>query len=218
MVVVGEPVPEDEVLLAYAQSEMLSRRWSQGLGIELKQMFLERVRYSPVEEWTTEDRANLLAAVRAFRPPLLDPVLRLGARWFSATLAASELPQLRLPPSEELRGLAPDRQLSSLVASLEKGRDTPDAEFSGGYRHMKNAYAPGRMHGRPCLVSKVPEGPYTVVEGLSRLAVLLWRAQSLKPVPDQLPVLLGTTERLDEWTDTPGPPDPNVSTATPRAG
>ena len=199
MVVQGEPVPEEEILLAYAQSEMYSRRWSQGLATHLEESAAERVRYTPKEDWTDGDRKAVLDAVRAYHPPQLEPLLLLGVAWSSATLAQGELAELRVVSTPEFRGLAADGHLSTLVASLEKGLDTPDAEFSGGYRRMKNAYAAGRMHGRPCLVAKFPQGPYTVFEGLSRLAVLLYRAGSLKPIPDPLSVYLGLTPRLDEW-------------------
>ncbi len=187
----GEPVPEEEILLAFAQSEMYSRRWAQGLASHFEESIAERVRYSPREDWSEGDRQAVLDAVRAFRPPLLEPLLHLGVTWSSATLAPGELADLRVVATPELRSLGPDGRLGTLVSSLEKGRDTPDAEFSGGYRRMKNAYAAGRMHGRPCLVAKVPEGPYTIFEGIARLAVLRYRAESLKPIPDPLPVYLG---------------------------
>ncbi len=208
MVEVGEPVPEEEVLLAFAQSEMFSRRWAQGLASHLKEGVAEQVRYTPLAEWSEEERASVLEAVRAYRPPLLEPLLRVGATWSSGSLASTELPELRLVVTPEFRKLAPDGRLATLVQALEKGLDTPDAEFSGSFRRTKNAYAPAKMHGRPCLAAGVPEGPYTIVEGLGRLCVLLSRVQALKPVPDPLAVYLGVTDRLEQgdlWAPTPQP-------------
>lgn len=197
--IVAEPVPEEEILLAVAQSEMFSRRWARGLARHLPEAVAERVRYSPRSEWSEGDRKSIVDAVLAFPPPSLDPLLRLGVSWSAASLAVSELPELRVVSTSEFLGLAPDGRLSTLVASIEKGRDTPDAEFSGGFRRMKNSFSPAKMHGHPCLVAKVGEGPYTVVEGLTRLAVLLSRSSSGNPVPDPLEVYLGLTERLGEW-------------------
>ena len=220
--IVGEPVPEEPVLLAFAQSEIFSRRWSGGLARHLTEAVAERVRYSPREEWSEADREAVLGAVRASRPPLLDPLLRLRAGWFDASMEAAALPDLYVPTAPEYRGLAPDGRLTTLVQEVEKGRDTPDAEFSGGYRRMEREFAASRWQGRPCLVASGPEGPYTVFEGLTRLGVLLARRQGGKPVPDPMPVYLGITERLADWGFAceaaigPPPAAPGLPTA-PRA-
>ncbi len=218
--IVAEKVPEEEILLAFAQSEMFSRRWADGLASHLEEALAERVRYSPRSEWPAEDRAALVDGVRAFRPPLLDPLLRLGVVWWAASLVPSDLADLRAVSTREFQGLAPDGRLATLVDSLEKGRDTPDADFSGGFRRLKNAYSPAKMQGRPCLVAKAKDGPYTVVEGLTRLAVLQSRWSAGKPVPDPLEAYLGLTDRLGEWgfaavpdggitpTSRPGPASP----------
>ncbi len=196
---VGEPVPEEEVLLAFAESEALSRRWAQGFSRFLKEAEAERVRYSPRAEWSEHDRRAVLAAVRAFHPPRFEGLGKLGVTWFDALLQAADLPELGVPTTKEFRGVAPDGRLVTLVAALDKGLDTPDGEFSGWYRRLKNSFAPIRMVGRPCLVAAAPRRPYTVVEGVARLSVLLNRSGAGTPIPDQLPVYLGLSERLDAW-------------------
>ncbi len=197
--IVGEPVPEEEILLAYAQSEMFSRRWAEGLARHLTEAIAERVRYSPRGEWSDADRSAVLAAVRAFRPPFLDPLLKLDVVWSEASLAAAEVPRLYVVTDVEYRGLAPDGRLATLVREVDKGKDTPDAEFSGAYRHTKSGFQPSRWQGRPCLVANVAQGPYTVFEGLMRLAVVVSRMQVAKPVPDPIPAYLGVASRLAEW-------------------
>ena len=196
---VGESVPEEEILLAFALSEMFSRRWAEGLANCLPEAVAERVRYAPRSEWSEDDRKTLLDAVRTFRPPLLDPLLGLGASWSAASLTVTDLPGLRVVSTKEFQGLAPDGCLATLVASIDRGGDTPDAEFSGSYRRVKSSFSPTKMQGRPCLIAKVREGPYTVLEGLTRLAVLQSRASNGKSVPDPLEVYSGVTDRLDAW-------------------
>lgn len=197
--IVGDPVPEEDVLLAFADSEILSRRWVGGLARHLSEAVAERVRYSPREEWTDADRSAVLAGVRALHPPCLEPLLKLGVDWHDATLGVQEVPGVYIAMLPEFRNLAPDGHLPSLVAALEKGKDTPDGEFSGGYRRTRNAFAPSQWRGRPCLAARVPRGPYTVVEGAMRLAVVLVRLQGSKPVPDAIPAYLGLTDRLADW-------------------
>jgi len=198
-VIVSDEVGEEAILIAYAESEMFSGRWAEGVGGHLTQAVAARVRYSPVPEWSDEDRRAVLGAIRELRPPLLEPLLHLEVRWFASSTAPTELPTLGIPALRELQNLAPDGRLGTLVASLEKGRDTPDAEFSGAFRRIRASFDPAKAHGRPCLVAESRDGPYTVFEGMTRLAATLSAVKSGRRVSDPVPTFLGVTARLDEW-------------------
>jgi len=196
---VYDPTTEDAVLLSIAESELFGRRYALGLGTRIPESLNERLRYAPLAEWSPADREALVNAIRAMHLPLVAPLLRLDLTWFDAALDATDLPDLRTPESPEFRQLAPDQRLGTLVTELRWGKDTPDGEFSGAFRHLRREFRPALLRGRPCLVAPTKEGPFTVLEGLTRLAVILALAQAGRPSPDPVPAYVGISERLPEW-------------------
>lgn len=195
---VSEPVDQETVLLSVVESELFSRRFPIGLGERIPEALNERLRYAPVSDWSPQDRQDVITAVRGLCPELLEPLLRVEVRWFGVSIEEFDLSGLETMALPEFLLLAPDRQLVTLVSSLDKGLDTPDAEFSGDYRRLKRSFRPSEMRGRPCLVGKAREGPFTVFEGLNRLAVILSLDRAGRPVPIPIPAYLGVTDRLSE--------------------
>jgi len=214
--IVSDPVELETVLLSIGEAELFSRHLVERLGTDLTEAVSERLRFSTSADWTPEDRQALLDGVRKLWGPTLEPLLRLEPRWFRAVLGTPEVEGLRTPATLEFQRLAPDRRLSTLVAAIEDGKDTPDAVFSGGFRRLKREFNPRRMRGVPCLVGGSSGGPYTVVDGLLRLAVVDSLTQSSRPIPDQFPVHLGVTERLNGW-DLAASDLPSTSTAEPAS-
>ena len=193
--IVGEAVDDRAVWLAVAESELFSRRFAEGLGRAIPERINERLRYSPPESWSEEDKQAIIDGVRGLPSPALQELARPEARWFAAMLEAPELPELRVAPGPEFGTLAPDGRLVSLVESLRKGRDTRDGQLSGSFRLLSRKFNAKELRGRPCVVAAKPVGPFTIVEGTTRLAVLLARYQRSAPVPLPLPVYLGLHDR-----------------------
>lgn len=196
---ISDPTDEDSVLLSVAESELFSRRYALGLGTRIPESLNERLRFSSLADWSEADRRALVDALREMHPSPLDPLLRLDVKWFEATLETGDFPDLRIVASRELQGLAPDRRLTTLVAELQTGKDTPDGEFSGAFRYLRREFRPALQRGRPCLAAATREGPFTIFEGLTRLAVILALSESGRPIPNAIPAYLGITDRLGEW-------------------
>jgi len=196
---ISDPAKEETVLLSIAESELFSRRMLERVGAFLTEKESERLRYSLTEEWSEEDRRLLLGAMHQVWDGTLQPLLQLSPNWFEAPLDAADLGDLRLTSDPQLANLAPDRSLRTLVAAIESARDTPDAEFSGGYRRLKREFNPRKLRGRPCLVASGRGAPFTIVDGRMRLAVLFSLAGAGRPIPTQIPSFVGLTERLGGW-------------------
>jgi hypothetical protein len=55
------------------------------------------------------------------------------------------------------------------------------------------------MRGLPILVAEKEEGPYTEVEGLTRMSCLLSKMNKGEAVPDSISAILGVSPRIREW-------------------
>lgn len=208
---IGDPVEEGQVLLAVAESELFSRHYALGLGKLIPEAVNERVRYSSVDEWSADDRHVLIEAACELRAPRLAPLLHLGVKWFQVWLRLADLPTLAVPATPEFRRLAPDLRLGSLVAAIEKGDDTHDAAFSGEFRRLKRDFRASQIRGRPSMVAPGRDGPFTIFEGLIRLAVILALTPTPRAPPEPLAAYLGETDRLAElgWVGA-GATDPRL--------
>jgi hypothetical protein len=158
-----------------------------------------RLRGSPYEEWSPVDRAAVEDAARKMRGGYLGPIMALEPDWYVGLLEVSELPKVRLIRLAAFSAIAPNRLLDQFVAALDAGRDTPDDGFGAKYRLLRPSFDPSRMRGLPILVAEVEEGPYTEVEGLTRMSCLLSKKTNGEAVPDSISAILGVSARIREW-------------------
>lgn len=210
----GSQVDLESVLVSVGESELFSRRYAIGLGARIPPQVNLRVRYSPSAEWSADDRRAIVSAAQEVRSDLLGPLVGAEVRWFEATLEAKDLAPLRTVGTAEFEGLAPDRRLGTLVAEIERGRDTPDAEFSGAVRRLRREFQLPRMRGRPGLIRRTIDGPFTVFEGMTRLAALLALVRAGGVTACEVPSYVGLTDSLPRWAADAPPADAAPSDAS----
>jgi hypothetical protein len=197
---VGRRVSETDVLRTFAESELCSPRWSQYLVQFFDHSTADRLRDEPSGLWRQSDRDQAIAAIKQLRGPILDPLLVLSPEWHEAQLATDEVAELMMIRFEPFRALSPDYRVGGLVSAMDSGRDTPGDGFSAGYRAMRDRFNPDQMRGRPCLAAKSKDGPYVILEGLTRLCCLLSRIKEGIVTPSPIHVYVGVTSELDRWS------------------
>jgi len=172
-----------------------NRMYSRGLG----QALYARVRSGAKQGLDRSDRSLLRATVLSTRPEYLRPLLRLRLQWSYGSLPAEELPHLRVPRLEIFRPSAPSRRLHDLVAALDRGGPALWRPVAENYRKMQAGFDTRRWAGAPILVGGSTRGPFTIVEGLTRLSVLASRWRRGKPVPSRIRLLVGLGAKARDW-------------------
>ena len=202
MLEILDPAPADvqDLLWNLAHSEVDSEsnhgdRWRTALGRRLTHLVSKGARSS----LSGTDWDDLRSGLRAARGPYLEPLLSLGPRWYFGRVLTSQLGAIRLIRHEPFRAIAPTLLLSDFVASLEAGADTPGDRFAGRYRRLRASFDPLRARGSPALVAKSLAGPFTEIDGLTRMSLLLSRVGVSQPVPEAISVLVGVSQRIHEW-------------------
>ena len=69
--------------------------------------------------------------------------------------------------------LAPSRKLEEFADALDAGHVTSgEEEFASNYRKVHDSFSSQRMRGRPIVVAENVEGPFTILEGYTRLTTI----------------------------------------------
>jgi hypothetical protein len=152
----------------------------------------ERDRLSP-SEWQ-----RLRAAVLATRSSIVRPVLARVAQWLFAEASPSDLEELRVMNLHIFTSLAPSRRLVDLTGALDAGL-FPKIWDPRYYRDLRAGFRRERMHGVPILVAPRSSGPFTVIEGTTRLAAIVSGQSSGETRIAPVPVLLGIGPAIAEW-------------------
>jgi len=171
------------------------RMYRRGLGPTL----FARVRSGDKVGLDRSERSRLRATVLSTRPEYLRPLLRLGLRWTYGRLPPRELPRLRVPNLDIFRPTAASRRLRDLAAALDRDAPTLWPPLAENYRRMQARFDSRRWVGTPIVVGTSPRGPFTIVEGLTRLSVLASRWQRGKPVPPGIRLLIGLGPTAGSW-------------------
>ncbi len=158
-----------------------------------------RLRTLPIYSWTDVDCAAAQTGVTATRGDYLRPILESKPEWSIGWLAVEELAQIQVIRHTPFLAIAPHRDLFTFVKGLDGGRDTPGDGFGEGYRMVRPYFNAGRMRGCPVLVGRTDDGPYTEVEGLTRMSCILSKHLASEPRPAEVEVDLGASPRMNEW-------------------
>ena len=116
-------------------------------------------------------------------------------------LDSSELSNLRIMNYGPHTRLAPTRTLSAFAEKLDAQQAQPGEDgFGENYRIVRATFRFESVRGRPILVAETVSGPFTLLEGYTRLTVMtsMWRAGKIDSKP--IPILLGVCPRLKEWS------------------
>lgn len=185
-----------EYALAETQNdERHDRMYSRGLGPEL---FL-RVRANKWEELTPKDWDRLRATVEATRPDYVSPLLSLDLSWKVGWIETEEIPMLRTPGLNIFRPFAPSRGLAEFATSLQTKRALSSLAVERNFWRMVPRFDPTRMLGAPVVIGKDISGPFTIVEGMTRLSVLCARVKNAESVPPRIRIVVGLGTRAREW-------------------
>jgi hypothetical protein len=197
------PVPEFEFFFEFAVAEVRNdrrhdRRYSEALSPEL----FARLEAGRHRGLSAMDRAAIREAVLRTRPEYLEPLMGLGLTWQKGSLPSRDLPGLRPPRLHMFRPYSPSRSLPEFARALAARRALPRRDLGplrANYRRMRRDFDLRRLRGRPILVGASARGPFTIVEGMTRLSVLCSKYLEGEPVPARVPVLVGTGARAVRW-------------------
>lgn len=106
------------------------------------------------------------------RGTIVKPVLDRVREWSLVELHPKELPDLRVMNLRIFSSVAPSRRLDDFCATLDRVEFPPnwDPTF---YRDLRARFDLRCMHGIPILVAARRSGPYAVVEGTTRVGVMV---------------------------------------------
>jgi hypothetical protein len=94
--------------------------------------------------------------------------------------------------------IAPSRRLMDMTTALDHG-SVPQGWDPLNYPRLRSTFKLSRMHGNPILVAQRPSGPYTLIEGVTRMCVLLSKSLQGEIDLPHIPVVLGVSRRFDRW-------------------
>ncbi len=122
----------------------------------------------------------------------------LGTEWFLGDLRSASWGEVRVMNLRIFTDMAPTRRLRELASALDNGA-TPRIWKSSYYPHLRSTFDLSRMNGCPIMVAEQPTGPYTLVEGSTRMCVLVSREMHGELVPSRIQMLLGVSTSLSRW-------------------
>ena len=192
-------VPDRELYWNFICAEANSSRYGAAYT-DLTPRLLDLVKRGKHAEVADEEWPVLKAAVIRLRRPLTEQVVELGTDWYEGALPSPALESIRLLNYSPFVQLAPSRTLGEFVAALDAGKDPPgDEGFAQNYRRFRAEYDPARVVGRPVLVGPKIVGPYTEIEGLTRMCTLISKRRAGEPISAEVPVLVGVCLQFDQW-------------------
>ncbi len=193
------PCSERELYWNFACAEANSPRYG-GVYAQIPPPLLDRIKRGAHDELSAGDWQVVTAIVKAYRAPLLDGLAELGTDWYHGALSVASLEAVRLLNYAPFVRLAPHRDLGSFVTALDAGLDPPgDENFGQNYRRFRITYDSGKSRGLPVLVAPGLGGPYTEIEGLTRMCSLISKLRASEPVEPQVSVLVGVCVQFDYW-------------------
>jgi len=193
------PCSQRELFWNFASADMHSPRYGQAYEDLLPTKLTMHLRRGERDALSEQEWGNLEAVVLAARGSVLGPLLRSGTGWYVGNLSLEELQRIRVMKHLPFVAIAPTRELSDFVAALDKGILPPGDSFGENYRRMRPSFELSRMHGYPIVVAEQADGPYTALEGLTRMAILTSQYLGGEIPASRIPMMLGLCDRLREW-------------------
>jgi hypothetical protein len=158
----------------------------------------ERILRGERELLTERDWGRLQHEVLSTRGTIVRPVLARAREWFFADATPADLAKVRVMNLRIFISIAPSRRLADLAEALDRGA-FPEVWDPRFYRDLRARFSLAKMRGSPILVGERPSGPFTLIEGTTRLCVLasLQRHEGL--AFDSVPVVLGLGAGFGDW-------------------
>lgn len=189
-----------DMLWEWAKAEIKSSRFSRyfdELPVEIK-LKLRAGDRSVINE---AELQAITTVVTMKRGPLIRGPLRLQTKWYTATLGIPMVLELRVMNWPPFVSLSPSRQLSEFVDRLDRGEaPTDDALFLANYQDLRDNYDEAQFNERMILITDNVRGPYTIVEGYTRLSVLASRKIHNQTITiPHIDVIIGICPKIAEW-------------------
>jgi hypothetical protein len=194
------PGSEQDMWWNWTVAELDSTRFGDAFRYWIPPDLQTKIRMDRREALTDIEWDRLKAAVISVRFPILLDLLLLGIVWHTGDLDPSDLPDVRIMNYDPHVKLAPSRTLVDFAAALDDNGNPPGEEgFGDNYRKARDTFRIYKVRGRPILVAETKSGPFTMLEGYTRLTVMtsLWKAGEFDS--ESIPILLGVCARLKEW-------------------
>ncbi|HTT16013.1 MAG TPA: hypothetical protein VMH49_01450 [Thermoplasmata archaeon] len=147
---------------------------------------------------SSDDWRRVEKGLLSTRGTIVKPVLDRVREWSLVELHPKELPDLRVMNLRIFSSVAPSRRLDDFAAALDRG-EFPAVWDPAFYRDLRARFDLRRMHGVPILVAARRGGPYTVVEGTTRMSVMASKLETRELNARAVPAVLGLGGLLKGW-------------------
>ncbi|MCI4317249.1 MAG: hypothetical protein L3J96_01805 [Thermoplasmata archaeon] len=185
----------------FAVAEVRSSRYGSLYRELLGPRVAELVRDADVERIQPADWDRVRRAVRQAREPVLRELPALDLAWFTGELPVEDVASIRVMNTPAFAAYAPTRRIAEFVDKLdERVPLTGDDMFASNYSRFRPRFNPTKVIGRPILLAPREAGPFTELEGLTRLCAYASAWFAAEVVPASVPVLLGVSPRVHHWS------------------
>ena len=199
---------EIDVVWEWGRAEIESARFGEGYAL-LSPRIRAALRVGDRDDLAPEDLEQVRKVVRFLRAPVLEDLFRLGTTWKRAGITISEVGPLRVVNWPPLASVDPSRTIEGIARFLDRGGEPPDHAFGQGYRALRPVFSMFKMQGRPLLLAENEAGPYSVLEGYTRCAVIASAYLARELADGPLEVIVGICPQVRDWHRWQQQPDRN---------
>jgi len=190
---------EQDLIWNYARAEFEVpqdglRHTQPKMSARLKEKVLDDARVGLTEE----EWKKLKAAVLSTRESIVRPLLEFVTDWYVAELEENDWAKIRVMNLHIFTDIEPSRRLDGLARALDGG-DVPKVWKPDHYATFRSNFSLAKMHGLPILVAERLAGAFTVVEGTTRMCVIVSKQLRGEIDLKKMLVVLGVSSRLSEW-------------------
>lgn len=192
-------ISEGAMLRNWALAEVATVRRQRYLDGRLPNDLIRKIR-SGHFDFTDEEYSHLVEMIKSNRSDLLAGLLGLDFEWYEGKLPIEALKNMEMMNWPPFVNLAGSRKLIDLVLSFKHGKMPPNHnEFAENLERIRADFKLENMLGKPIVLIRSKESPYVLVEGFTRLSALLLNVLEGKEYGEELPIILGVSQRLSEW-------------------
>lgn len=200
MITIIERISASAMLRNWALAEASSDRRIPYVREYLTDGMMREITGKGMSDLSEQELESLEQMILKERSGLLGGLLKIDVEWYSGNLSLEDAESLRIMDWPPFVSLAESRKLLDLVRAFQWGKMPPDhREFEISLLKIKEGFSFDKMVGVPILVAKSKNPPYLLVEGFTRLSAMLLNILDGKQYAGEFPVILGVSQRLDEW-------------------
>ena len=194
MVINCQSVSFQEVLRAWGVSEFSNpERWS---DLKVSEGIRKDIIEGRFESLSSIQWSEIEKEISRFRGRLLEGLKPLNPACFLCELEGCEVGKIRLIRYQPFVENVPSGRLEDLARAAEVGFADPSG-FCDNVRRLSRNFDLSEMAGFPIVVAQSVVGPYTLVDGYSRLTSLLCSRLDFRT--SLIPLYLGITPSISEW-------------------